>query len=169
LEGMPIMGLWISIAKKLRVDSGNDGTEMEKSINSEVTPPTPHTLKRLAGRGVRKKCLQDLDCRGVRGQNLHNKGVRAVLGSFAGTAFASSMMGWIGIVRKVRCHRVGVENETSSPEAGGDPFDQLAGIDNRGLTPSRGKVALVAGDQIVCAGGLRTFKEPIVGRVVSDH
>jgi len=35
LEGMPIMGLWISIAKKLCVDSGNDGTEMEKSINSE--------------------------------------------------------------------------------------------------------------------------------------
>jgi hypothetical protein len=29
------MGLWISIAKKLCVDSGNDGTEMEKSINSE--------------------------------------------------------------------------------------------------------------------------------------
>ena len=70
---------------------------------------------------------------------------------------------------KVRCHGMGVEIESSAPEVGGDPLDQFARVHNRSLTPSRGKVALVAGDQIVCAGGLCTFKKLIVGWVVGDH
>ncbi len=74
-------------------------------------PPLPHTSGKLAGRGARKKCLQNLDCRWVRGQNLDNKRVRTVVAGFASTAFASTMMNWVFLGSKVRCHRVGVEIE----------------------------------------------------------
>jgi hypothetical protein len=55
-------------------------------------PPSPPPFERLAGRGVRKKCLQNLEGRGVRGQNPENKRVKAVVVSLAYTAFASVMM-----------------------------------------------------------------------------
>ncbi len=62
----------------------------------------------------------------------------------------------------------GCGNRDLAPEVGGDPFDQLAGVDNRSLTPSRGEVTFVAGDQVVCAGGLCAFKKLVVGWVVGD-
>jgi hypothetical protein len=56
------------------------------------TPPLPPPFERLAGRGVHKKCLQNLEGRGVRGQNPENKRVKAVVVSLAYTAFASVMV-----------------------------------------------------------------------------
>jgi hypothetical protein len=54
--------------------------------------PLPHTSEWLAGRGVHKKCLQNLEGKWFTGQNLDNKGLRAVVVRFAYTAFASTMM-----------------------------------------------------------------------------
>ena len=36
-------------------------------------PPLPHTSESLAGRGPCKNCLQNLDVKELRGQNLENK------------------------------------------------------------------------------------------------
>jgi hypothetical protein len=41
-------------------------------MNSGVPPP-PTPAESLAGRGFRKKCLQNLDVKELRGQNLDNR------------------------------------------------------------------------------------------------
>jgi hypothetical protein len=41
------------------------------------TPPPPHPWERLDWRGFYKKCLQNLESKRVKGQNLENKGVAA--------------------------------------------------------------------------------------------
>src|SRR5579872_2164375 len=40
-------------------------------------PPSPWVFETLAGRGVYKKCLQNLDSKELRGQNLENNRLRA--------------------------------------------------------------------------------------------
>ena len=60
---------------------------------------------------------------------------------------------------------MGFGNPDLAPEVARDPFDQLAGVHNRGLPPFRWKVALVAGDEVICAGRLSAFKKSVVGRV----
>jgi hypothetical protein len=72
-------------------------------------PPSPHTSEMLAGRGVRKKCLQNLDCRWFKGQNLECKRItrRVALSSY--TVSALTIMRSLRIGRKVGCHRAVVE------------------------------------------------------------
>lgn len=55
-------------------------------------PPLPPTPEWPAGRGARKKCLQNPEGKRVRGQNLDNKRLKSTSGRFAYTAFASTMM-----------------------------------------------------------------------------
>lgn len=56
---------------------------------------TPFALpfERLAGRGVCKKCLQNLDGKELIGQNLENIGLRSVLFPAGSNASALTMMG----------------------------------------------------------------------------
>jgi hypothetical protein len=66
------------------------------------------------------------------------------------------------------CHDEG-ENADLAPEVGCDKFDQLAGVHNRDLTPPREKVALVPGDQIVCAGGVGAFWTQFLAEAPAIH
>ncbi len=50
----------------------------------------------------------------------------------------------------------------------GDDIDELAGRDDFGFLPELGKMALVAGDEVVGTGGIGTFEEDIVGGIGSD-
>jgi hypothetical protein len=92
MQGFADLGLWISVLKKLANHAAEWYDQWGKLLCFRGTPPPPHPLNWLARRGARKKCLQNLDCRWVRGQNLDNKGVRAVVDRFDYTAFASTMM-----------------------------------------------------------------------------
>ena len=58
------------------------------------TPVTPSPLpsERPAGRGVHRKCLQNLDGKELRGQNLENKGLTFVLLAENSIASALTMM-----------------------------------------------------------------------------
>ncbi len=51
---------------------------------------------------------------------------------------------------------------------GGDDIDELAGRDDLGFLPELGEMALVAGNEIVGAGGIGTFEEDIAGRIGGD-
>jgi hypothetical protein len=55
--------------------------------------PLPPPSERLAGRGVYKKCLQNLHAKELIGQNLENIGLMPVLSSTVCTASALTMMG----------------------------------------------------------------------------
>jgi hypothetical protein len=72
-------------------------------LNLEV-PPLPHLSESPDWRGFCKKCLQNLERQGVRGQNLDYKelAVRTVIISC--TAYALTMICFSKIERKVRCH-----------------------------------------------------------------
>ncbi len=50
----------------------------------------------------------------------------------------------------------------------GDDIDELAGRDDLSFLPELGKMALVAGDEIVGTGGIGAFEEDIVAGVGSD-
>ena len=67
------------------------GPECETRLRLGV-PPLPLPSEWPTGRGSGKKCPQNLEGRGVRGQNLDNKRVSAVLVGFAYAAFASTMI-----------------------------------------------------------------------------
>src|SRR5271157_4286100 len=54
------------------------------------------------------------------------------------------------------------------PQVGRDQFEQFPGVDDLGELPETGKVAFVAGHQVVRPGLLRTFQEDIVIRVGRD-
>jgi hypothetical protein len=58
-----------------------------------LVPPSPLSPESLAGRGVHKKCLQNLDGREVTGQNLENKGLTLDLRLAEYTVSASTIMG----------------------------------------------------------------------------
>jgi len=64
------MGLWTSALKKPASDRSKWWDQSGKNSRHWRYPPSPHTSEWLAGRGVCKKCLQNLDCRSLRGQNL---------------------------------------------------------------------------------------------------
>ncbi len=49
-----------------------------------------------------------------------------------------------------------------------DDTDQFAGVDDFGFLPELWEMALIAGDQIVRAGGVGTFEENIIGGVGGD-
>jgi hypothetical protein len=55
-------------------------------------PPSHPPPEWPAGHGARKKCLQNLEGKWVRGQNLDNKRLKSTSGRLAYTAFASTMM-----------------------------------------------------------------------------
>ncbi len=46
--------------------------------------------------------------------------------------------------------------------------DELAGRDDLGFFPEAWEMALVAGDEIVRAGGVGTFDEDVVARIGGD-
>ena len=50
----------------------------------------------------------------------------------------------------------------------GDDIDELAGRDDLGFLPEFWKMALVAGYEIVSAGGIGTFEKDIVARINGD-
>ena len=50
----------------------------------------------------------------------------------------------------------------------GDDIDELAARDDFGFLPELGKMALVAGDEIVGAGSIGAFEEDIVAGIGSD-
>ena len=50
----------------------------------------------------------------------------------------------------------------------GDDIDELAGRDDLGFLPEFWKMALVAGYEIVSAGGIGTFKKDIVAGIKGD-
>ena len=50
----------------------------------------------------------------------------------------------------------------------GDDIDELAGSDDLGFLPEFWKIALVAGHEIVGAGGIGTFKKDIVAGIKGD-
>jgi hypothetical protein len=49
-----------------------------------------------------------------------------------------------------------------------DDGDEFAGRDDFGVLPELWEMALIAGNQIVCAGGVGTFEEDIIGGVGRD-
>jgi len=61
-------------AKNLKGDAGAQLWN-GKVYWSVPLPPSPYTLKSRDWRGVYKKCLQNLEPQGVRGQNLENTAV----------------------------------------------------------------------------------------------
>jgi hypothetical protein len=58
----------------------------------EGTPPSPHPAECLDWRGFRKKCLQNLERQGFRGQNLDNKGVASFFADLADAASALNII-----------------------------------------------------------------------------
>jgi hypothetical protein len=68
-------------------------------------PPTPR--KALTGAGFCKKCLQNLEPKGFRGQNLDTKGLAAFFMVAACTASALTIFCSLPVERKVRCHTTG--------------------------------------------------------------
>jgi len=54
--------------------------------------PLPHPCESLDWRGLCKKCLQNPERLGVRGQNLENKELRSVLAVFLPTASALTII-----------------------------------------------------------------------------
>jgi hypothetical protein len=77
-------------------------------------PPSPHPSEDLDWRGVCKKCLQNLDVKELRGQNLDNKGVRASVAVFVYTASAMTIIRSFLADGKVRCHMRPVNHATLS-------------------------------------------------------
>ena len=67
-------------------------------------PPPPPPSESRDWRGVCKNGLQNLEPQGFRGQNLENKGVRALLAISACTASALTMICSLNFRVKVRCH-----------------------------------------------------------------
>jgi len=49
-----------------------------------------------------------------------------------------------------------------------DDTDKFAGTDDFGFLPELPKMALVPGDQVGRAGGVRAFQENVIGRVGGD-
>jgi hypothetical protein len=99
--------LWINREKKW----DNSSRECDfrsvpfwESGGCEGYPPPPHPLERLDWRGFRKKCLQNLEAVGVRGQNLENKRVAGISHPSLSTASALTMICLVCGVVKVRCH-----------------------------------------------------------------
>src|SRR5580704_7383691 len=75
-----------------------------KSRLLQVYPPPPPPSECLDWRGVCKKCLQNLDVKELRGQNLDNKGVRPSAAAFVSTASASTIIRSFCDGGKVTCH-----------------------------------------------------------------
>jgi hypothetical protein len=67
-------------------------------------PPLPPTSESLNWRGVCKKCPQNLEPQGVRGQNLETKGLIASVWTLVYTASALSMICSLDFEVKVGCH-----------------------------------------------------------------
>ncbi len=59
---------------------------------SEGTPPPPHPYERHDWRGFCKKCLQNLDDKRVRGQNLENKRLKLLPVNVASTTSALTII-----------------------------------------------------------------------------
>lgn len=92
-----ILGEMISMTSRDRVS-------LLESVSVEGYSPPPSPSERLAWRGSCKKCLQNLEGQGVRGQNLDNKGVMVSSESLMPTASALNMICLFRLGGKVRCH-----------------------------------------------------------------
>jgi hypothetical protein len=66
--------------------------------------PSPHPSEWLDWRGVCKKCLQNLEPQGFKGQNIDNKGLAVFFATALDTASALNMICSFGEEGKVRCH-----------------------------------------------------------------
>src|SRR5258708_18390222 len=64
--------------------------------------------------------------------------------------------------------RGGERSNASGHQVRGDDIDELAGRDDLGFLPELGKMALVAGYEVVGTGGIGTFEEDIVAGVGGD-
>jgi len=71
--------------------------------------PPPPPSECLDWRGVCKKCLQNLDVKEVRGQNLDSKGDRPPVAVFIYTASALTIIRLLRARGKVRCHMLAVD------------------------------------------------------------
>jgi hypothetical protein len=85
------MGLWISPLKKVPDDRPEAGTKWKKYRLVSI-PPSPLPPGSIGIIGLAGKSRQNPDNKRLRGQNLDNKRVRAVVVGFLCTAFASIMM-----------------------------------------------------------------------------
>jgi hypothetical protein len=65
---------------------------------------------------VCKKCLQNLDVKELRGQNLDDKGVKSPVGVFIYTASALTMFRLFDVGGKVGCHMLPVDFFTAQPK-----------------------------------------------------
>jgi hypothetical protein len=70
-------------------------------------PPLPYPLERLDWRGFRKKCLQNLEGKGLTRQNLENKRLMAFLVLSVYTASALTIICQFSVEDKVICHKRG--------------------------------------------------------------
>lgn len=75
-----------------------------ENFGSKGVPPSPHPSESRDRRGACKNGLQNLEPEGVRGQNLENKEVVAVLAIVSSTASALTMICSLNFTVKVRCH-----------------------------------------------------------------
>ncbi len=62
----------------------------------------------------------------------------------------------------------GAAGTASGNQVRRDDTDELAGRDDLGLPPELWEMTLVAGDEIVGAGGVGAFEEDVVGGVGTD-
>src|SRR5271166_2687559 len=81
-----------------------EGVPVRENRQLAGVPPLPPPSERLDWRGFCKKCLQNLEGVGVRGQNLDNKGVMVSSESLMPTASALNMICLFRLGGKVRCH-----------------------------------------------------------------
>jgi len=72
--------------------TSRDRVSLLESVSVEGYSPPPSPSERLAWRGSCKKCLQNLEGQGVRGQNLDNKAVRRLSKGLTCTASALTMI-----------------------------------------------------------------------------
>jgi hypothetical protein len=74
------------------------------NLRETVVPPSPTPLKTRDRRGVCKKCLQNLEPQGFKGQNADNKELAVFFATALDTASALNMICSFGEEGKVRCH-----------------------------------------------------------------
>jgi len=98
-----------------------DGVSFQEILENRWVPPSPTPLKSRDWRGVCKKCLQNLEPQGFRGQNLDYKGLGTLFGRVECTASALTMICSFGARGKVRCHIVlwksRMDGKTEWPQA----------------------------------------------------
>src|SRR5438445_10626558 len=74
------------ILQKTMLMTSREGVSFRENLRFQGIPPSPLPSESRDRRGVCKKCLQNLEPQGFRGQNLDNKGVAAFFEVAACTA-----------------------------------------------------------------------------------